>query len=183
MNLLILKTGLTESQFNILDALFHIGSLSQGELGKKLLKSGGNITMVVDNLEKRKLVKRERNKNDRRFFTIHLTKSGSNLIQKLFPQVLSALVDEINVLTENEQIEFQRMCKLLGLHKTDRLIGNLIIGKLFPITNQLVLDLFKYLRKHFTCLSEIRFINNMRYLGTFNVYFNNIRFTCFCSIN
>lgn len=120
MNLLILKTGLTESQFNILDALFHIGSLSQGELGKKLLKSGGNITMVVDNLEKRKLVKRERNKNDRRFFTVHLTKSGSNLIQKLFPQVLSALVDETNVLTEDEQIEFQRMCKLLGLHKTDR---------------------------------------------------------------
>lgn len=119
INVLIVEKGLTESQFNMLDTLFHLGSLSQSELGKKLFKSGGNITMVVDNLEKRKLVKRERSKNDRRFFTIHLTKPGSNLIEKLFPKILSALVDEINILTENEQIELQRMCKLLGQSKTN----------------------------------------------------------------
>jgi MarR family 2-MHQ and catechol resistance regulon transcriptional repressor len=102
----------------MLDTLFHLGPLSQSELGKKLLKSGGNITMIVDNLEKRKLVKRERSKNDRRFFTIHLTKRGNNLIEKLFPEILSALINEIYILNEDEQIEFQRVCKLLGLGNT-----------------------------------------------------------------
>jgi MarR family 2-MHQ and catechol resistance regulon transcriptional repressor len=118
INTSIFEKGLTESQFNMLDALFHLGPLSQSELGKKLFKSGGNITMVVDNLEKRKLVKRERGQNDRRLFMIHLTKKGNNLIENLFPGILSAIVAEINVLSENEQLEFQRMCKLLGLPKT-----------------------------------------------------------------
>jgi len=119
INTSILEKGLTESQFNVLDALFHLGPLSQSELGKKLLKSGGNITMVVDNLEKRKLVKRERGQNDRRLFIIHLTKKGNNLIENLFPEILSALVAEVNVLSENEQFELQRMCKLIGLPKTN----------------------------------------------------------------
>jgi MarR family 2-MHQ and catechol resistance regulon transcriptional repressor len=116
INKLIIEKGLTESQFNMLDALFHLGPLSQRELGKKLFKSGGNITMIVDNLEKRNFVKRGRNKNDRRSFTIHLTKQGNNLIEKSFPEILSALVDEIYILNVDEQFEFQRICKLLGLH-------------------------------------------------------------------
>jgi MarR family 2-MHQ and catechol resistance regulon transcriptional repressor len=115
INKLIIKKGLTESQFNMLDTLFHLGPLSQSELGKKLLKSGGNITMIVDNLEKRKLTRRERNKNDRRFFTIHLTKQGSELIENLFPKILPVLVNEIYKLNSDEQLEFQRMCKILGL--------------------------------------------------------------------
>jgi len=65
---LLTRKKLTESQFNILDALLHLGPLSQKQLGDKLLKSGGNITMVVDNLEKQNLVKRVRGEKDRRYF-------------------------------------------------------------------------------------------------------------------
>ncbi len=106
--------GLTESQFGILDAIYHIGQLSQKELGAKLLKSGGNITMVIDNLEKHLLVRREKNDADRRFFTIHLTDEGRSVIEKCFPRVLAVIVDEMNVLTEEEQIVFQHSCKILG---------------------------------------------------------------------
>lgn len=115
---ILLKKGLTESQFNVMDALYHLGPLSQSDLGKKLFKSGGNITMVIDNLEKQELVKRERGKNDRRFFTIHLTKKGKVLFGKIFPQQLGAVVKEFNVLSENEMIEIQRLCKLIGLKNT-----------------------------------------------------------------
>jgi MarR family 2-MHQ and catechol resistance regulon transcriptional repressor len=118
INKVINEKKITESQFNLLDALFHLGPLSQNDLGKKLLKSGGNITMIIDNLEKRKLVKRERNQIDRRFFIIHITKQGRNLFEKLFPDILAALVDEIYVLNANDQLEFQKMCKQLGLHQT-----------------------------------------------------------------
>ena len=54
-------TGLTISQFAVLEALYHSGPLSQKEIGQKILRSSGNITMVIDNLEKTGLVKRERN--------------------------------------------------------------------------------------------------------------------------
>jgi len=112
---LLTRKKLTESQFNILDALLHLGPLSQKQLGDKLLKSGGNITMVVDNLEKQGLVKRVRGENDRRYFAIHLTKQGKNLIERFFPEYLSAVVKEISLLNEDEQAELQRMCKLIGL--------------------------------------------------------------------
>ncbi len=116
INPAITAYGLTESQFSILEALFHLGPMCQRELANKLLKSGGNITLVVDNLEKRGLVKRERGVADRRYFTIHLTKKGKSLIEKVFPEHVKLILSEMDVLSESEHIELQRMLKLVGLN-------------------------------------------------------------------
>ena len=117
VNIALSKSKLTESQLNILDALYHLGPMCQKDLGKKLLKSGGNITLVVDNLEKQDLVKRERGKEDRRLFYIYLTEKGKNLFEKIFPEYLNSILGAINILTDSEQIEFQRLCKKIGLKK------------------------------------------------------------------
>ena len=53
------STGLTISQFAVLEALYQLGSLSQREIGQKILRSSGNITMVIDNLEKNGLARRK----------------------------------------------------------------------------------------------------------------------------
>ena len=58
--------NLSFSQFAVLEALYHLGPLCQKDIAAKILKSPRNITMVVDNLEKRNLVKRERHTEDRR---------------------------------------------------------------------------------------------------------------------
>lgn len=107
------SAGLSPGQFGALEVLLHLGPLCQSELGRKLLRSGGNITMVIDNLERRGLVRRERGE-DRRFITLHLTKEGRQLIQKIFPKHLEALVREMQVLTETEQKALGRLCKKLG---------------------------------------------------------------------
>lgn len=114
INSYIYKKGLTDSQFGILDALYHIGPLCQRELGKKILKSGGNITHVIDNLEKQGYVKRERGQ-DRRYFSVHITRQGRTLMEKIFPAHLAHVVNEFSVLTDKEQIELQRLCKLIGV--------------------------------------------------------------------
>ena len=44
-------SNLSPSQFAILEALYHLGTLSQVELAQKLLLSTGNITTVIQNLE------------------------------------------------------------------------------------------------------------------------------------
>jgi MarR family transcriptional regulator, 2-MHQ and catechol-resistance regulon repressor len=119
INTLLSEFNLSESQFNILDALYHLGSLSQKELGKKLLKSGGNITMVVDNLEKQNLVKRQRNEKDRRVTLIYLTKNGESLIKKILPKVVKKIAAETNILSESENAEFQRLCKILGMKSSN----------------------------------------------------------------
>jgi MarR family 2-MHQ and catechol resistance regulon transcriptional repressor len=71
--------------------------------------------MVIDNLEKRKYVKRERGEIDRRHYIIHLTSEGKEFIGKIFPEHVSTIVQELNVLSEEEQCQLQKMCKEIGL--------------------------------------------------------------------
>ena len=106
--------GLTISQFGVLEALLHKGPLCQRDIGAKILKSSGNMTMVIDNLEKRGLVRRERDIQDRRYFTVYLTEEGQALIEDVFPQVMSGIVEEMSVLEQTEQEELSRLCRILG---------------------------------------------------------------------
>lgn len=112
---LLADAGLTTSQFGTLEALLHLGPMSQKELGRKLLKSGGNMTMVLDNLERRGLVRRERGPGDRRICTIHLTPEGEALIRDLFPHHAAAIAAEMGALGLEEQAELGRLCKKLGV--------------------------------------------------------------------
>jgi MarR family 2-MHQ and catechol resistance regulon transcriptional repressor len=117
VNLSLSKYGLTESQFNVLDALYHLGPLSQKELGYKLLKSGGNITMVIDNLEKDAYVERRRGTKDRRIFFIHLTKEGEKKLEEVLTIQVNLITSDMNRLSKKEQIELQRLCKKIGIRK------------------------------------------------------------------
>ncbi len=56
----------------------HPDGLSMGELSRRMMVTGGNITTIVDQLEKEKLVLREVGVNDRRSFTVKLTKAGKD---------------------------------------------------------------------------------------------------------
>jgi MarR family 2-MHQ and catechol resistance regulon transcriptional repressor len=106
--------NLTVSQFGVLEALYSLGPLCQKEIGKKILKSDGNITMVIDKLEKRDLAKRERNMNDRRYITVKLTNKGEELMDQLFPLHAKIAEQIFSVLTPEELEELGRMLKILG---------------------------------------------------------------------
>jgi MarR family 2-MHQ and catechol resistance regulon transcriptional repressor len=107
--------GLTISQFGVMEALYHLGPLSQSEIAKKILKSTGNITMVIDNLEKRGLVKRERDQEDRRYYSIHLTPAGKKAIASIFPPHAGRIVKEMNILSGAEQETLGKLCRKLGI--------------------------------------------------------------------
>lgn len=107
-------SNLTITQFGVLEALLHLGPLYQRDLAFKLLKSGGNITLVIDNLEKRELVKRDRETQDRRCIKVSLTEKGQQLISQIFPYHVAAVMDELSILTPSEQEELARLCRRLG---------------------------------------------------------------------
>jgi MarR family 2-MHQ and catechol resistance regulon transcriptional repressor len=109
------KKGLTESQFGILDAIFHLGPLKQKTLGEKILKSGGNITHVVDNLEKQKLVIRKRDEEDRRQYEIHMTKKGLKVFEKILPGQVKLIKNQMSVLSKEELETLGRLCRKVGL--------------------------------------------------------------------
>jgi MarR family 2-MHQ and catechol resistance regulon transcriptional repressor len=107
--------GLTSSQFGVLEALYHLGPLHQHELASKILKSSGNLTLVIDNLVKRGLVERERDRTDRRCITICLTETGNQLISDILPRHVERVVDVVGVLTPKEQHQLGTLCRKLGL--------------------------------------------------------------------
>lgn len=106
--------GLTISQFGVLETLYHLGPMCQSELGGKLLKSGGNITLVIDNLEKQGWVRRQRDTEDRRMVFVHLTDAGREHIARIFPQHLKQIIKELSKLTGEEQELLGDLCKKLG---------------------------------------------------------------------
>jgi len=105
---------LTVSQFGVLESLYHLGPMRQSEIGAKLLRSGSNITLVVDNLERDGLVRRARDRDDRRVMNVSLTDAGRELIEGIFPAHVEAIVEEMAVLSPEEQAELGRLCKKLG---------------------------------------------------------------------
>jgi MarR family transcriptional regulator, 2-MHQ and catechol-resistance regulon repressor len=108
------STGLTMGQFAVLEALLHLGPMCQKTLGEKLLRSGGNTTLVLDNLQKRGWVRRERHAEDRRIFVVHLTPSGRRLISRIFPAHAAAVAKEMSSLAAAEQETLRALCRKLG---------------------------------------------------------------------
>ncbi len=105
---------LTISQFGVLEALYHLGPMCQRDIAQKILKSTANLTTVIDNLEKRRLVKRERDTADRRYFNVTLTKKGEKLIQKIFPDHAKGIAYAMENLTKGEQKQLGILCKKLA---------------------------------------------------------------------
>ena len=105
---------LTPSQFGVLEALYHLGPMHQCDLGARILKSSGNMTLVIDNLEKRGLVRRERSAEDRRVIRVHLTDAGERIIRRVFPVHADAITRRLAVLTQEEQRALGNLCRKLG---------------------------------------------------------------------
>jgi len=107
--------SLTLSQFAILEALYHLGTLSQRDLAEKLLKSTGNMSIVLKNAEKRGLISRQRDPADNRYMQVCITDTGRDLIESMFDSHVAGIVDEMSVLSTDEQAELDRLCRKLGL--------------------------------------------------------------------
>jgi len=108
---------LTPSQFGVLEALYHLGEMCPSELGIKILRSSSDLTTVIDNLEKRKLVRRLRDATDRRKVQISLTEEGRQLITQLLPAHVAAITEEMSVLSPQEQETLGELCRKLGLRQ------------------------------------------------------------------
>ncbi len=116
---LLAEYGLTESQLGTLEVLHYLGPMCQSDIGNKLLVTDGNMTMVVNNLEKRGLVSRQRGEKDRRQITVCLTEKGRQLIGELFPRHAQNIADLMSILSPLEQEQLGHLCKILGRQLRD----------------------------------------------------------------
>ena len=108
------QVGLTTSQFGVLEAVWHLGPLTHGDVSRKLLKSSGNVTTVIDNLVKRGLVRRESDERDRRVSRVALTEAGRSLLESIFPTHVQRVVDAFRVLNPGELDTLAALLRRLG---------------------------------------------------------------------
>ncbi|MGV7210945.1 MarR family winged helix-turn-helix transcriptional regulator [Oxalobacteraceae bacterium A2-2] len=83
------RCGLTHAQFDIIATLGNTPGMTYKELGEKTLITKGTLTGVIERMEAKGLVERERNADDKRSYFVRLTPAGERLFEDVFPRVVS----------------------------------------------------------------------------------------------
>jgi MarR family 2-MHQ and catechol resistance regulon transcriptional repressor len=117
------------AQFAVLEALDYLGPMYQREISEKILKSTGNVTVVVNNLERDGLAVRTRSQEDRRRIVVSITDKGREWIRGILPVYLHTLTREFSALTPDERQQLGDLCRKLGRTPAASSAGEGIRGK------------------------------------------------------
>ncbi|WP_010276979.1 MarR family winged helix-turn-helix transcriptional regulator [Paenibacillus senegalensis] len=112
----IQQYGLNMTEFAVLELLFHKGEQPIQHIGKKILLASGSTTYVVDQLEKKSLLKRKMCPNDRRVTYAVITEEGSKLMQEIFPRHRETIQSMFSCLSGEEKQTMIRLLKTMGIH-------------------------------------------------------------------
>lgn len=112
----IKQFGMNRTEFGVLELLYHKGSQPIQQIGSKVLMSSGNITYVVDKLEKKRYVVRKTSTEDRRSIYAEITDEGRAFIEQVFPGHAEIIAKAVAGLTAEEQAAAAKLLKKLGLY-------------------------------------------------------------------
>ena len=108
--------GITLPRFDLMAQLEREAEgLTMGELSRRMMVTGGNVTTIVDQLEKEQLVQRQSLPGDRRAFRVSLTDAGRQAFAAMAQAHEGWVVELISPLSERQQ---EQLNKLLGTLKT-----------------------------------------------------------------
>jgi len=78
---------ISEQQWRILRVLWEVNECTSAELAKKTLLPSPSLVGIIDRMSTKKLVTRQRSKEDRRIVHVSLTSKGRALQDKIMPEV------------------------------------------------------------------------------------------------
>lgn len=110
------NTGLTQPQYEVLSQISDEEGIPLTRIGENMNVTGGNITGIVDRLERDGLVKRKRDKEDRRIIRAFFTAKGRKLYQKAMPSYDRFLRNAFGDVSDAELNRLQK--SLIQLQKT-----------------------------------------------------------------
>ena len=93
------ELNLTYTQYVVMMVLWEFGSMTEGELGKKVYLESGTLAPLLKRLERQGLVERSRLESNERKLFLKLTPDGEALKQKALA-VPCAIRDRIQMPTE-----------------------------------------------------------------------------------
>ncbi len=105
--------GLNTTEFGVLDLLYYRGPQPLQKIGEKVLISSGNITYVVDKLQKKNLLTRRASQDDRRVIYAELTDDGRHFFEQIFPQHHRVIMETVDGLSVEEKEQAIQLLKSL----------------------------------------------------------------------
>lgn len=111
--------GLNSTEFGVLDVLYHKGPQPLQKIGEKVLISSGNITYVVDKLQKKNLLIRRASAEDRRVIYAELTDEGREMFEQIFSVHKDKIEHAVSGLTEEEKLKASALLRKLGTTAQD----------------------------------------------------------------
>lgn len=109
LNEILLPLGLTRNHWVILSCLWRQDGLPVTYIAKQVQQVGGTLTGVLDRMEKRKLIKRKRDKNDRRIWRVWLTDEGVHFLDILPEKVESIWQKAFTGVNKQDQERFSTL--------------------------------------------------------------------------
>ncbi|HLR63783.1 MAG TPA: MarR family transcriptional regulator [Lentibacillus sp.] len=103
------------TDFAVLEALYHKGDMTVKQISEAVLINAGSMTYVIDKLETKELIKRQRCKDDRRAVYIHITDKGKQLMDNIFPKHQKAIEELFQDLSTDEKKTVIDLLKRIGL--------------------------------------------------------------------
>lgn len=114
-NAVFRRHGLTPMQFAVLEALYHKGDLKVGQLIEKVLTTGGNMTVVINNLAREHMVEKRTDPADSRSYIISITERGCIKIEDIFPEYLQDLKEVLGIFSGEDKLAlinlFKKLCE------------------------------------------------------------------------
>jgi DNA-binding MarR family transcriptional regulator len=106
---------LTGSQYNVLRILRGAGSsgLGCGQVAERMITHDPDITRLLDRLEGRSLIRRERGEQDRRVVIASITSEGLRLLQDVEPAIMAHHRRQFSTLNKTEVRELIRLLELV----------------------------------------------------------------------
>jgi DNA-binding MarR family transcriptional regulator len=108
------KDGVRRQHFSVLSSLAERGPASQAEIGRRLLIDRSDLHELLNELEQRGLVARERDQHDRRRNVVALTVAGSGALDRLAARVEEAQDAYLEPLDDSERAELTRLLRKLA---------------------------------------------------------------------
>ena len=110
----ILKEGLGESDFRVLEVLLHKGPLPVNVIGPKVDLNPGSVSVAVDRLYQKGLVSRVESDSDRRVRTVSLTEKGRRLFLPVFRQHAALIRRAFQDVSPKERRQLEEVLKRIG---------------------------------------------------------------------
>ena len=108
--------GMNPTEFAVLELIYNKGEQTVQKIGEKVLIASSSITYVVDKLEKKELLRRTPNPEDRRIILVSITEEGRKMMDEIFPNHSRSVQRILGGLDAEEKSLIIGQLKKLGIY-------------------------------------------------------------------